>query len=1085
MKILHIKKWPALLLCAGLIFMQRDAGADDIDIFVGASGGHADAPNVMFLIDNSPNWSRAAQKWPDNGGTQGAAELMAASGVLNTISASQPMNVGLAMLNSVNGGGGYIRFGARDMSMANNRTALQNILTYIAGNYTSPSEKVAGMANKDESAGLYEIYKYFNGLAPFAGTLAQNPQADVAGNAATYTASGQGLTAGFAISGGQYQSPVSAAQPCAKSFIIYIANNANNTGSAGSAQYEAATTSALTALAPTNLDNWSDEWTKFLYKGGAATAVSSAPTVATASLSIGNATISGLASGTSTVSFPNTMLAPLTVTVAPGLAVAVTASTVSLPVGGSAQINLAYPGSVVTYVLDAYNAQQNTAYSAALMSAAKFGGGRYFKVGSQADIAAALATIFVEIQGVNSTFASASLPVNTSNRAQDKNQVFIPMFRPDPAAQPRWMGNLKQYQLTIDGASVSLGDAAGNAAVSTLTGFSTDCSTSFWTSDSGTYWSGVTENPVPKGACPTTVFDPYSDAPDGPFVEKGGVAEVVRKGNNPPATTSTPTWVVNRTVYTRSSGALTGFTTATSGLSASLVNFLLGQDVNDENGNGNVTESRPSLHGDVIHSRPVPIDYGSGVTTYYGSNDGTLRAIDASSGRERWAFIAPEFFPTLSRLMSNNPLINYPGMSASLTPTPTRKDYYFDGSIGLYQNSDNTKVWIYPTMRRGGRKVYALDVTNPGVPTYKWSAGCPNLGNDTACTDPLLTGIGQTWSMPVVATTVKGYAHPVVVLGGGYDNCEDGNTATPSCATPKGASVYVFDADSGTLLKSFATTRGVVADVALVGVANPGVADHAYVADLGGNIYRIDFGATTADWVMNRVAYTNGAGRKFFFAPALLPAPGGKVYLALGSGDREHPLQSQYPYLDVTNRFYVYRDDLSATSANNLDEPALMSNFSGATTCATVGVLPSSTPKGWFMDLNQNGPGEQTVTSAAIIGGMVVFSTNRPVPPSAGSCTTTLGEARGYWVNLFNASGAIDTTQSCGTSTPRSSVFVGGGLPPSPVTGIVTINGKPTSVIIGASQKNGGASTSISPQQISPPIPMNRKTIYWKSSIGD
>lgn len=1003
-------KWNPVILAVGLACLQMNASADDIDIFVGSSGGKADAPNVIFLIDNGPNWSRQAQKWPDNGGTQGAAELAAASGVLNSISAAQPMNVGLAMLNEVNsggGGGGYIRFGARDMSIAANRTALQNIMTYIAANTTSPSEKVGGMANKDEAAGLYEVYKYYNGLTPFTGASAQNPLADIIGNTATYTAAGQGLTSGFAIQAGKYQSPINAAQPCAKSFIIYIANNANNTGSAGLAAYEPLVANAGPSMGTTALNNWTDEWTRFLYRNG-----------------------------------------------------------------------------VVTYVLDAYNAQQNTQYSAALMNAAKVGGGRYFQVGSQAAITSALATIFAEIQGVNSTFASASLPVNTTNRAQDKNQVFIPMFRPDPAALPRWMGNLKQYQLINTGAGVQLGDAAGNSAVNPLTGFPTDCANSFWTTDSGTYWNNVTENPLPKGSCPTTAFDPFSDAPDGPIVEKGGVAEVIRKGNNPPATNTTPTWAVNRVVYTRSGASLTPFTAASSGLSAQLVNFIVGQDVNDENSNGNITETRPSLHGDAIHSRPVPIDYGgaTGVTTYYGSNDGTLRAIDAGKGTERWAFIAPEFFPTLSRLMTNSPLISFPSMPTGITPAPTKKDYYFDGSIGLYQNANNSSVWIYPTMRRGGRMMYALDVTTPATPAYKWSVGCPNLANDTGCTTGF-TGIGQTWSMPSAASSVVGYSSPVIVVGGGYDGCEDANTATPACTTPKGAGVYILDADTGALLKSFNTLRSVAADISLVAVTTAGVVDHAYAVDLGGNIYRIDFGATVSAWVMNRVAYTNGAGRKFFFAPAVLPAPGNKVYLALGSGDREHPLQSQYPYAGVINRFYVYRDDLGSTSATNMDDAATLNDFSNSTTCTTAGVLPASTSKGWFMNLTQNGAGEQTVTSAIISAGMVAFSTNHPVPPALGTCSTTLGEARGYWVNLFNASGAIGVAQSCGGS--RSSVFAGGGLPPSPIAGIVTIDGKPTSVVIGAAQRGGGASTSISPQLVTPPIPMNRKTIYWKSSIGN
>jgi type IV pilus assembly protein PilY1 len=48
-------------------------------------------------------------------------------------------------------------------------------------------------------------------------------------------------------------------------------------------------------------------------------------------------------------------------------------------------------------------------------------------------------------------------------------------------------------------------------------------------------------------------------------------------------------------------------------------------------------------------------------------------------------------------------------------------------------------------MRRGGRMIYAFDVTNPGTPSLLWKVGCPNLGNDDGCTAGM-SGIGQTWS---------------------------------------------------------------------------------------------------------------------------------------------------------------------------------------------------------------------------------------------------------------------------------------------------------------------------------------------------
>ncbi len=797
----------AALYCA-LLLTPLSGKTEDIDIFLGKSAGSADAPNVIFLIDNSPNWSRASQKWPDNGGNQGEAELAAISEVLDTLAATDEVNIGLALLSEYAGstasgatpgnGGGYVRFGARDMTVPANKTALKAILAQLKSKVTDPQEKLSGMPKKEEAAAFYELYKYFSNLQPYTGPLASNPWADVSGNmgdANHYTAAKQGLTAGFAInSSGNYQSTVTEENSCARNFIIYIANNANNSGSAGRASYQA----SIANVGPTQLpltggeSNWIDEWAKYLYSHGAL--------------------VEGEEDDTR---------------------------------------------SVVTYVLDAYNAQQNVPYSKTLQNAAKVGGGRYFQVGNQAAIKAALTQIMTEIKGINSTFASASLPVNTTNRAQDKNQVFIPMFRPHADAKPLWMGNLKQYQLILDGNKVELGDASGISAVSTITGFPNDCAVSFWTTDSMTagvgYWANVSPSDERKGSCYPLIdgtVDPrnYSDLPDGPIVEKGGVAEVIRKGNNPSVTNSTPTWAVNRTIYTlSSSSALTTFDTTSSSLTATVVDFIQGKDVNDENGNGNFTETRPSLHGDAIHSRPLPIDYGDiegvtvGVTVYYGSNDGTLRAVDSNNGKERWAFVAPEFFSRLGRLQTNSPLISYPGMSSSVTPTPTPKDYFFDGSLGVYQNLDNSKVWIYPSMRRGGRMIYAFDVTDPASPSLKWKAGCENLTNDTVCTSGM-SGIGQTWSTPQVAL-VKGYSttDPVVIFGGGYDACEDANTMTPACTSPKGAGVHILDASDGTVLKSFSTTRSVVADIAMIDMNNDGMVDFAYVADTGGNIYRLNF----------------------------------------------------------------------------------------------------------------------------------------------------------------------------------------------------------------------------------------------------
>jgi type IV pilus assembly protein PilY1 len=1098
----------AAMLCIGSALAPA-ALADDIDIFLGASGGTGDAANVMFLIDNGPNWSRQSQGWtdPTTGAkiTQGVAELNALQQVLTYLGKqNQSINVGFAMLTPFNNGnstgGGYIRFGARDMTVPGNLTALQNILANVApcvGGCGQANESLSGMSHKDETAAFYELYKYYSGLPPYTGgPNSINVWDDTAGNLGGGSMGSGGLTAfaqnpqlgGWAIANGVYQSPISAGKPCAANYIIYIANNSN--GQFGSTEnvYEPNVVPALTALPATPTDTWTDEWTRFLYQSGAV-----------------------------------------------------------VPAGNS-------NGSIVTYILDAYNASDNAGYSGSLQAAAVQGGGRYYQVGNQAAVYNALVRILEQIQAVNSTFASASLPVNATNRAEDQNQVFVPMFRPDSTLQARWFGNLKQYQLINNNGAIELGDARSQPAINLLTGFPTSCARSIWTTGSADLthypngywnfgqsqngsgmWDTMNETVYAKGTCPTTGRGPWDDIPDGPTVEKGGVAEVIRKGNNPSITNASPTWspslrnvlTINAQGSAWSNTTIVPFSIVSTGLPASLVNWVLGQDVQDENGNGNTSESRPSLHGDEIHSRPLPIDYGSGVVrVFYGSNDGTLRAVDGASGQELWAFVPPEFYnptpavytpgaspaatPTgLERLMWSNmtdatgnqvsPIIKYFGTPAGVTPTPMPKDYYYDGSTGLYESAVNAQgvpgsVWIYPTMRRGGRMLYGLDVTNATSPAVLWKFGCPYLTSDASCLGGAnASAIGQTWSTPAVAASVIGHSMPVVIVGGGYDGCEDANTPSPTCTSPKGAGVYVLDAQSGVQLAFFPTTRSVAADVALISVAMSGVVDHAYAADTGGNIYRLDFAGTPNQWVMNRIAYTNGSGRKFLFAPALLAAPGGQVYVALGSGDREHPLQAQYPYMNVLNRFYVFKDNLSSTGALNLDDTTRMddftyssgdpgpSNATNGTSCSTPGVLPTSTMSGWFMNLNQNGQGEQTVTSAIIAAGMAAFSTNRPIPKTQGSCATMLGAAYGYWVNLFNASGGINASgAACGGL--RDTPFVGGGLPPSPVIASVPVNTQVVQTVIGAAQLSGGASCGICPQQVKPAIVPTRKTIFWKGS---
>ena len=1039
-------------LCAALAtaVCASSAIAEDIDLFTNPSSASTIAPNILIILDNSANWSRNDQAWPT--GKQGESELRAIYNILGESTVGTNVNLGLMMLTSGNPDGGYIRYAIRNMTDAN-KLAFRELIGNPAGctdgansvtggancilkNFDSPSEKT-NSASTRYSAALFDAFKYFGGYTDPARAMLNQP--------GTPTDSTHFGTLRYAVLDGKadkdayvdaaktrYQPPINAdgSNSCAKNYIIFIANGYPSqdndpsllTGINGNA----------TVPPPIgNKSNRAANWAKYLF---------------------------------------------------------------------TTDVNEALgKQNVFTYTIDVFNAKPDPDNQTPLLKAmAKFGGGRYFEAKNEDAIMKALREIIIEIQAVNSVFASASLPINATNRSQNENQVFIGMFRPDPDAKPRWYGNLKQFQIALFGADAKLADKDGQEAIAASTGFIQACASSFWTTDSGNYWDF---SPNSQGLCTTGGANVMSDLPDGGIVEKGGAAEVVRKGNNPSATAP---FTVNRKMLTCAStcGSLVDWSVLnvtqarTGGATAiehtAIVDFTKGKDVSNENGNVTaaglpaIDEPRPSIHGDIAHSRPLPVNYGAtkGVVVFYGANDGTFKAVKGKTGEELWSFVAPEHHAKMKRLYANDPIITYPNLPA--VPGARSKDYFFDGSAGLYQNADDTKVWIFPTMRRGGRMIYAFDVTDPANPKLLWSKGCPLDASDTGCSSGYVE-IGQTWSTPNPAF-IRGFNNgddPVLVMGAGYDPCYDQDVPSPTCgATPKGNRVYVVNAATGDLVKAFTVEGSAAAEVTLLDRNFDGKVDTAYVADVKGNLYRIDFVnpltmavLAPSDWTIKKIAFTTGSNRKFLFGPSAI-AVGDKVFLAIGTGDRERPLIVNYPYTTpVTNRFYMAIDAFASPGGPiNLDGSD-MENFTNATDCNTI----LGTGKvGWFMDLAA-GRGEQTVTSSVIFGGTVFFSTNRPVASTPGSCAANLGEARGYAVNLLNASGVIGSGKLCGGD--RSGVFTGGGIPPSPVVGTVPVktpNGdKPISVLIGGINLQTGTGSAIGAQQ--PPVPVRqlRTRIYW------
>ncbi len=1078
-----------MALAAVLVCMQASVLAEDIDLFAVPPGGSA--ANVLIVLDNSSNWAANNQGWPTDttapvgcgnncNSKQGYYELKAIrtviSGLPTDASGNVAMNIGLMMFNgpTASRGGGYVRYHVQEMTAAN-RAAFIAELDQIISNFNTETSS----SSVQYGAALFDAFKYFGGHTNPDGVDANpaappapstNPTYDgipVFGTEFWGSNTADGTKPDNAAYSGVNYNPV-AATACGRNFIVLIGNgfpatDDNSSSNMGevlrkltnpSAPATTITEFPLTTVTP-NYSVWADVASGSCYDS---TALCEAALPASNATTIYQCAKSSCSGNDARVQFATVMSYTSTTAAPSGNATGRFADEFADFLFRTDSNDASGQQEITTYAIDVYRNAPDADQTALLRNVAKYGGGKYFAATNEDALKSAFDDIFSEILSVNSAFASASLPVSVNTQGTYLNQVFIGMFRPEKT--PRWFGNLKQYQFRADVdlagniVGLTLADKENKAAINSQNGFVSPCAKSFWTPTAAdTYWQYGE-----AGSC-TISGSRASNSPDGEVVEKGAAAFKLR-GITP----------ADRNVKTCAddscSGGLVNFDT-TDGPSASslgvlsgqednLINWVRGLNVDLElvNDNSTAADMRSSVHGDVVHSRPLAINYGTDaapkVVVFYGGNDGMLRAINGNRdggltidnvtamvpGMELWSFVAPEHFDKLRRLRNNTPDVLFTGATYdALNPDPVLKDYYFDGSIGVHRNGGN--VWIYPTMRRGGDYVYAFNVSTPTSPSLKWKRGPAELDN-----------VGQTWSEPKVikvagypsaATTTKS---PVIIMGGGYDPCEDQDAApnTLCGASPKGNRVFVLDADTGAVLQTLGTgigdgdaiLRSIAADITVVDSDGDSYVDAAYAVDTGANVYRIDMGSNTpedtaAGWTIKRIASLGcsssaSCSRKFLHAPEVVVGASSNTVL-VGSGNRERPLLVNAA-ITVDNAFFMITDDRSA-------EQALITtaNLVSVNPDTGVGTDPVSTPnKGWQLVFGSGTHDqEQVVTSAVVVAGVAYFSTHTPPLPS--SCD--LGKARGYGVNFLDGSSP--------DGGPLFNVFAGGGLPPSPVAGVVSL----------------------------------------------
>ena len=749
-----------------------------------------------------------------------------------------------------------------------------------------------------------------------------------------------------------------------------------------------------------------------------------------------------------------------------------------------------------------------------MQSAAKQGGGEFYVASNAVDFLDAFVAVLSKVQAVNTAFAAVSLPVSVNVRGTNLNQVYVGMFRPDANANPRWFGNLKEYQLAYDSTTndVFLASADGTTRAETSSGsLLADNATSFWTHASS-FW-----NFAPSGTPKTG-----NDLPDGPVVEKGGAAQMAREQYSDTTKqdtrkvftcigcSSTATALVDSTGTEATAFKIgnTSLTEAMLGLAATatternnIINWCRGQDLQNENNttlapDASTTDVRASLYGDVLHSRPAVINYNRTTTCsstdnndvyiFYGANDGFFKAtkggdnaVATNGGKEQWSFIPEEHFGKLKRLYDNLPEIT------ASEPKP----YFVDGPVGSYIEYATTactgqsirkvsKAILFLSMRRGGRFIYALDVTDPVAPKFLWKISNATTG---------FGELGDTWSEPKSAKVdINGTLTPVVIFGGGYDKAvEDipntsitaanatGVTTSTTINRTMGRAVFIVNATTGALIwrgsNSSASCAGgatckaitgmdyaIPSDIAVIDRDFDGDADRLYVGDTGANLWRINIGdPSPANWDGYKLAVLNGARsaastpaettesaasarRKFLYMPDVVAAPDYDMIM-VGSGDREQPFDTS-----VINRFYAIRDKNDATLAAVTDtSQASTGTFDLVRLTAADlagGLSIPAERRGWVYTLTN--PGEKIVSSPVTLNGISYFNTNRPTP---GLCAANLGEARIYALDYLTGKAPVYTLAGVPSAY---TVVKGGGYLPTGVPAVVDVGGKLREVLI-------------------------------------
>jgi len=608
------------------------------------------------------------------------------------------------------------------------------------------------------------------------------------------------------------------------------------------------------------------------------------------------------------------------------------------------------------------------------------GGGGFYQADNTADLVTAFQSILKTVKDVNATFVSPGVAVNQLNRLTHKNELYFALFK--PAEGTDWPGNVKKYK--IDGEQIL--DQNDALAVDSVSGFFTDSSHSYW-----------------------------SVLADGNDVREGGVAgqlDLVRNLYTFDATGTIAT--VANTLHESNNSISTAdlavdATPNPADLRETLLKWARGVDIKDNDGDGSTSDVRMQM-GDPIHSQPAIVNYSTTESAVFvATNQGFLHSFDPETGEENFAVIPKELLSNLYDFYRDGSTFSHV--------------YGLDGDMVIRNTQD--KKYLYVGMRRGGRNYYVFDVTSKNSPSLAFKIQGGSIGFEK---------LGQTWSRPTITKiNIGGSSKNVMIVGGGYDQDQDSKTVRSQDTV--GNAVFIIDADDGSLLWSASNTGSTMnmtdmkysipARISVIDRDSDGFADHMYVADTGGQLFRLDIhqGESGSDLVTGGLMASLGGdsgieNRRFYYGPDVSEISLAEEHyyaVALGSGYRAHPLNSE-----ISDNFYMLKDfgvftldeegnygmpDTALVESDFYDASAHLLTSADADQNA-IEASAFSERSGWMITLGSGG--EKVLASPLIIDYKIFFTSYLPATASDSLCAPPTGNSRAYLVELVNGNAVSD-----------------------------------------------------------------------------